>query len=87
MKLDAEDQLLTERVLPKNCKLKRADCLNLQSHFDDGTFDTVVDSLTLNSVFNREQLADEMKRVCKPGGRILLLERGQSYISVYNQWL
>ena len=73
--------------MPKNIKLQRADCLNLRTHFEDDAFDTVVDTLTMNSVFNREQLASEMKRVCKPGGLILLLERGQSYISVYNQWL
>jgi hypothetical protein len=28
-----------------------------------------------------------MVRVCKPGGSILLLERGCSYLSVYNEWL
>ena len=65
----------------------RADCVSLHSHFEDGSFDTVVDTMTLHSAYNREMLADEMKRVCKPGGRILLLERGQSYLSIYNQWL
>ena len=30
---------------------------------------------------------NEIKRLCKPGGYILLMERGQSYISLYNQWL
>ena len=28
-----------------------------------------------------------MRRLCKPGGLILLLERGQSHISLYNEWL
>lgn len=70
--------------LPDNIKLVRADCARLEQHFEDGSFDTVVDTLTLHSVYNRELLADEIKRVCKPGGRILLLERGQSYISLYN---
>jgi hypothetical protein len=28
-----------------------------------------------------------MVRVCKTGGHILLLERGCSYISLYNEWL
>ena len=73
--------------VPEKVKLMRADCINLGQHFEDGSFDTVVDTLTLHSVYNRELLADEIKRVCKPGGRILLLERGQSYLSLYNQWL
>ena len=28
-----------------------------------------------------------MIRVCKPGGYILLLQRGSSYLSPYNSWL
>ena len=31
--------------------------------------------------------ANEMRRLCKPGGHILLMERGQSYISLFNMWL
>lgn len=86
MKVD-KDLLQSERTLPEKIKLIRADCHNLESQFEDGSFDTVVDSLTLNSVYSRETLADEMKRVCRPGGLILLLERGQSYLSLYNKWL
>ena len=71
-------------TLPENIKLMRADCLSLHALFPDDSFDCVVDTLTLNSVYNRELLANEMKRVVRPGGRILLLERGQSHLSVYN---
>ena len=73
--------------MPKNVKLVRADCLNLESHFEDDSFDSVVDTLTLNSVYNREAYANEIRRLCRPGGKILLLERGQSHISLYNEWL
>ena len=59
----------------------------MQSHFEDDSFDSVVDTLTLNSVYNREVYASEIRRLCRPGGRILLLERGQSHISLYNEWL
>lgn len=70
--------------LPKNVKLMRADCSNMESLFEDDSFDCVVDTMTLNSVYNRELHASEMKRIVRPGGTILLLERGQSHLSVYN---
>ena len=74
-------------LLPEKVSLVRADCINLEGHYEDESFDTIVDTLTLHSVYNREQLANEMRRLCKPGGHILLLERGQSYLSIFNMWL
>ena len=64
----------------------RGDCHSLDILKDD-SFDCVVDTLTLHSCHSRELLANEIKRLCKPGGKIFLLERGQSYISLYNHWL
>ena len=29
----------------------------------------------------------EMKRVCRPGGKILLIARGLSYVPLYNKYL
>ena len=66
-------------------KLLTSDCLSLP--FQDESFDTVVDTLTLQSVFDLDQEFSELKRVCKVGGKILLMERGQSYIPLYNYWL
>ena len=74
-------------TLPAKVKLLRGDCLDMSDMFEDGSFDCVVDTMTLNSCYNREKLASEMKRVCKPGGYILIMERGQSYISLYNTYL
>ena len=78
-----------ERVptLPKDIKLMRGDCLDMTDMFEDDSFDCVVNTMTLNSCYNRERLASEMKRVCRPGGYILIMERGQSYISIYNMYL
>ncbi len=46
--------------------------------FANGSFDTVVDSLTL-CTFNYPTVAiGEMSRVCRPTGHILLLEHGRS---------
>lgn len=42
--------------------------------FDDHTFDTVVVTLALCTIPNPEVALQEMKRVCKPNGKILLFE-------------
>ena len=55
-------------------KLMQADCHDLP--FEDNQFDTVVDILTLQSCYDIETCFDEIKRVCKPGGQILMIARG-----------
>ncbi|RHY08265.1 hypothetical protein DYB26_004740 [Aphanomyces astaci] len=45
------------------------------------SFDTVVDTFALCSVDNPVRMLEEMQRVCKPNGRILLLEHGKSSYS------
>ncbi|RHY31319.1 hypothetical protein DYB32_003597 [Aphanomyces invadans] len=47
----------------------------------DDSFDTVVDTFALCSVDNPVQMLQEMQRVCKPNGKILLLEHGKSNYS------
>lgn len=51
--------------------------------FADNTFDTVVSSLTLCTFYEPVSALREMARVCKTGGRILLIEHGKSS----NGWL
>jgi ubiquinone/menaquinone biosynthesis C-methylase UbiE len=46
--------------------------------FPDKSFDTVVSSLTTCTFPNPVAALREMARVCKPAGRILLLEHGRS---------
>lgn len=46
--------------------------------FEDGSFDTVISALATCSFFNPVVALQEMKRVVRPGGRILLLEHGRS---------
>jgi ubiquinone/menaquinone biosynthesis C-methylase UbiE len=42
--------------------------------FDDGEFDTVVATLVLCSVSDPQKVFQEMRRVCKKGGKIVLFE-------------
>jgi ubiquinone/menaquinone biosynthesis C-methylase UbiE len=42
--------------------------------FEDHTFDTVVATLVFCTIPNAEEAIDEIKRVCKPNGKILLFE-------------
>lgn len=46
--------------------------------FDTSSFDTVVDTFGLCSFEDPVEALREMKRVCRPGGKILLLEHGRS---------
>ncbi len=53
-------------------RLQQMDVQNLQ--FEDNAFDTVVGSFVFCSVPDPVQGLMEVKRVCKPGGKVLLLE-------------
>jgi ubiquinone/menaquinone biosynthesis C-methylase UbiE len=46
--------------------------------FQDNSFDTVISTLSTCTFPDPELAITEMSRVCKPGGRILLLEHGRS---------
>jgi ubiquinone/menaquinone biosynthesis C-methylase UbiE len=54
--------------------------------FGDGTFDTVVSTYTLCSVADQAQVISELRRVLRPGGRLLFLEHGQAPDSGPRKW-
>lgn len=54
--------------------------------FPDRSFDTVVSSLTLCTFPDPATTLREMSRVCRPGGRILLLEHGRSDREWLGRW-
>lgn len=83
---DSSDKMLlraTEKVndLRKHERLryeiKQADAADLKA-FDDNSFDTIVDTFGLCSFDDPVAVLKELQRVCKPGGKILLLEHGRS---------
>jgi ubiquinone/menaquinone biosynthesis C-methylase UbiE len=57
-----------------------------QLAFADQCFDTVVDSLTLCTFPDSIMALHEMARVCKPTGRLLLLEHGRSHRAWLGRW-
>jgi len=64
--------------LSASCRVMDAEALE----FPDHSFDTVVTSLTLCTFPNNIKALHEMARVCRPGGKILLLEHGRSHASL-----
>ena len=50
--------------------------------FPDNSFDTVVSTLTTCTFTDSIAALQEMKRVCRPDGRILLLEHGSSKLRI-----
>lgn len=62
-------------------------CTNTEElAFPDAAFDTVVGSLALCTYPDPIAALREMRRVCKPEGRVLLLEHGRSHRPRLNRW-
>ena len=66
-------------------KYKIADVEKLP--FEDSSFDTVVDTFGIQSYYDRNQALNEMKRVLKKGGKLLVMGSGASYLGPYNYFL
>jgi len=65
----AQDKASKQKV---KARLQQMDVQNLE--FEDNTFDTVVASLVFCSVPDPVHGLMEVERVCKPGGKVVLLE-------------
>jgi ubiquinone/menaquinone biosynthesis C-methylase UbiE len=63
---------LEARGLPPHASVVRAGAEALP--FDDASFDTVVATLVLCTVPDLDRALDEIRRVLRPGGRLLFLE-------------
>lgn len=63
---------IAARSAPTSIKVLRAPAEDLP--FDDASFDTVVSTLVLCGVSDQPRAVREIRRVLKPGGRLLLVE-------------
>lgn len=54
--------------------------------FDDASFDTVVCTFTLCSVADQAQTLKELRRILKPGGRLLYAEHGKAPDAAVQKW-
>ncbi len=71
-----EADILIRKKKLKNCTVREMNATNLE--FPDNTFDRVLGNLFISATsFPRESLL-EMKRVCKPGGTIVLMNHFKS---------
>jgi ubiquinone/menaquinone biosynthesis C-methylase UbiE len=70
----------------KKCpdKLTLFNCDIHKMPFNDNSFDTVIDTFGLECTYDIQKSFAEMKRLAKPGGKILLLERGKGYWLIDN---
>jgi methyltransferase OMS1 len=55
-----------------------ADAMNITNYYKEDVFDTIVSTFTLCSFDNPVEVLRELQSVCKPDGKILLLEHGRS---------
>jgi demethylmenaquinone methyltransferase / 2-methoxy-6-polyprenyl-1,4-benzoquinol methylase len=70
--LDVAETKKPSRTNGHFIEFRRGDCLNLP--LDDNTFDAVTIAFGLRNLEDRHRGLLEMKRVLKPGGRLLVLE-------------
>mmetsp|Transcript_3303 Transcript_3303/g.3800 ORF Transcript_3303/g.3800 Transcript_3303/m.3800 type:complete len:325 (-) Transcript_3303:473-1447(-) len=55
-----------------------ADAGNMTNHYEDNSFDTIVSTFTLCSFDDPVKVLQELQSLCKPDGKILLLEHGRT---------
>ncbi len=87
--LDPSPGLLERSIAAAQAKGIRADIrggIGEAMPFDDDSFDTVLVTFTLCSVDDQRQVLSEMRRVLRPGGKVLFLEHGSAPDANVRKW-
>lgn len=63
---------MPERNLPKEVDFRVGNALNME--FEDGTFDLVTSGYMLRNVTDIQKAVDEMFRILRPGGKVVVAE-------------
>jgi SAM-dependent methyltransferase len=69
------------------CRSGRTEAGQPLSKYPPRSFDTVIDAFGLCSHEDPVLVLQEASRVCKPDGRILLLEHGRAHTGFFFDWL
>ena len=80
-------EVALKKITPENIELDYKIDDTEKLTFKDDVFDTVVDTFGLESYVNPEKALNEMRRVCKEGGKILILACGLSHDEYLNRFL
>ncbi len=87
--LDPSPGLLERSLQAAQAKGMQADIrggIGEDMPFADASFDTLLVTFTLCSVDNQAQVLSEMRRVLRPGGKILFLEHGRAPDADVQKW-
>jgi len=78
------EELKAQNRIKANINLMKMDCEDLQ--FEDSYFDCVVDTYNLHNYYDYNLVIDNIKRVLKKDGYLLIIANGQSYYRIINDF-
>lgn len=68
----------TDGEIEANISLSSVDCENLVSEFGENKFTTTIDIMNMHSYADPEKVFDQIKKVTKNNGKIIIMARGKS---------
>jgi len=79
--LDLGRELIEKAAIKSNIVLKKGDVENLE--FDDNSFDLVINTFMLHVVENPVRMLNEMERVAKPDGKIIITDLNRNFLALF----
>lgn len=79
--LDLGRELIEKAAIKSNIILKKGDVENLE--FNDDSFDLIINTFMLHIVENPVRMLNEMERVAKPDGKIMITDLNRNFLSLF----